>query len=89
MEGVLRFHQDKDDWFIEYEEFFRIVKDEKGQAYEAETIIKNVKVEPYSAPGKYPTDILLHDGEKVEFGIAVLDLNEEEWHKVTAIIKKD
>lgn len=69
MEGILRFDQEKDNWFVEYEEHFRILKDDKGQAYGSETITRRVQLEPESCPGKYPTDILLHDGIVVGFSL--------------------
>lgn len=73
MEGLLRFNQEKDNWFIEHEEHFRTVKDENGNYTHSETITKSIQVEPHSCPGNYPTDILAYDGMKVDFEIATLD----------------
>ena len=79
MEGTLRFDQERDNWFIDHEEHFRIVKDDKGQAYDAQTITKRVQVEPHSCPGNYPTDILNNDGTKVNFEIVTLSFGDNEY----------
>ena len=68
MEGILRYDQEKDSWFIEYN-------------------FKRVQVEPHSCPGKYPTDILLHDGTNTTFELNSLDIEGLGIEKVYAIIK--
>lgn len=78
MEGILRFEQATDSWFIEHEEHFRILKDDKGQAYGAETATKSIQVEPHSCPGNYPTDILAYDGMKVDFEVVTLAFGDSE-----------
>jgi hypothetical protein len=88
MEGTLRFDQDKDDWFVEYEEHFRIVKDDKGQAYDAQTITRRLIVDSFLCPGKYPTDILNHDGTTVNFDTVVFNLNNEKGQYYSARIKQ-
>ncbi len=76
MEGILRFEQATDSWFIEYEEYFRTVKDENGNAYGVDNIVKTIQVEPHSCPGNYPTDILAYDGMKVDFETVTLHLED-------------
>jgi hypothetical protein len=78
MEGILRFQQATDSWVIEHEEHFRILKDDKGQAYGAETITKSIQVEPHSCPGSYPTDIISYDGMKIEFEVVTLAFGDTE-----------
>lgn len=87
MKGTLRFSKEKDDWFVEYEEHFRILKDDKGQAYDAQTITRSLKVDPELCPGKYPTDILSHDGTTVDFDMVVFNLNNEKGQDYSARIK--
>lgn len=78
MEGILRFEQATDSWFIEHEEHFRTVKDENGNYTHSETITKNIQVEPLSCPGTMPTDILAYDGMKVDFKVVTLAFGEDE-----------
>ncbi len=80
MEGILRFQQATDSWVIEHEEHFRTVKDENGNAYGADTIVKTIQVEPHSCPGNYPTDIITHDGMKVVFEVVTLVFEKDEFN---------
>jgi hypothetical protein len=86
MKGILRFDINKDNWFIDYEEHFRILKDDKGQAYGAETTTVRVQVEPHSCPDKYPTSVLKLDGTEVNFELTNLDPDESGIERVFGTI---